>query len=75
MLRKIKILLYSLISIIVVVLFFELISSSDNNSVPNNKTVIDVYGSKVVKNWDKKILLNVIKSTKQLWLNYAWQLF
>ncbi|RMC49392.1 hypothetical protein [Lactobacillus sp. ESL0225] len=62
MLRKIKILLYLLISIIVIVLFFELISSSDNNSVPNNKTVIDVYGSKVVKNWDKK---NTIKWNKK----------
>ncbi|RHW55322.1 hypothetical protein [Lactobacillus bombicola] len=62
MLRKIKILLYSLISIIIIAIFFELISSLDNSSVPNNKAVIDVYSSKVVKNWDKK---NTIKWNKK----------
>lgn len=71
MLRKIKILLYSLISIIIITIFFELISSSDNISVPNNKAVIDVYSSKVVKNWDKKIPLNGTKSIiKRTFLKY-----
>lgn len=61
MFRKIKILLYSLITIVAVVFFAGFMREYDNNSVPNNSTIVEIYSSKTVnkrikdvKKWNKK---------------------
>lgn len=63
MFRKIKILLYSLITIVVIAFFAGFMREYDNNSIPNNSTIVKIYASKTIninktgkdtKKWNKK---------------------
>lgn len=54
MLRKIKVFLYLIITIATIFLFAKLVHIYDDNSLPNNPTIVEVYGSAPIKNWNKK---------------------
>ena len=61
MLRKIKILLYTIITIVTAIFFAGFMREYDNNSIPNNSTIINIYASKPInkrikdtKKWNKK---------------------
>lgn len=50
MLRKLKIILFSLTTVIAIGLFAESIHTYDDETLPNNQTCINVYAAKPVKN-------------------------
>ena len=50
MLRKIKILLYLLITIATIALFTNIFHSYDDGSLPDNPTIVEIYGSKKLNN-------------------------
>lgn len=50
MLRKIKILLYLLITIATIALFTNIFHSYDDSSLPDNPTIVEIYGSKKLNN-------------------------
>ncbi len=50
MLRKLKIILFSLTTVIAIGLFAESIHTYDDETLPNNQTCINVYAPKPVKN-------------------------
>lgn len=57
MLRKIKIIFYSLIMVVVLALFAGFIREYDNNSIPENNTIINIvsWNPKVIAKWHKKL--------------------
>ena len=50
MLRKIKILLYLLVTIATIALFTNIFHSYDDSSLPDNPTIVEIYGSKKLNN-------------------------
>ena len=50
MLRKIKVLLYLLITIATIALFTNIFHSYDDSSLPDNPTIVEIYGSKKLNN-------------------------
>ena len=50
MLRKIKILLYLLVTIATIALFTNIFHSYDDSSLPDNPTIVKIYGSKKLNN-------------------------
>ena len=58
MLRKIKILLYLLVTIATIALFTNIFHSYDDSSLPDNPTIVEIYGSKKlndsqIRKWQK----------------------
>ncbi|MEB3365594.1 hypothetical protein SDC49_25280 [Lactobacillus sp. R2/2] len=67
MLRKIKVLLYLLITIATIALFTNIFHSYDDSSLPDNPTIVEIYGSKKLNNsqirkWQKRIVKNGTKT-------------
>ena len=50
MLRKIKVLLYLLVTIATIALFTNIFHSYDDSSLPDNPTIVEIYGSKKLNN-------------------------
>ena len=50
MLRKIKVLLYLLVTIATIALFTNIFHSYDDSSLPDNLTIVEIYGSKKLNN-------------------------
>ena len=50
MLRKIKVLLYLLVTIVTIALFTNIFHSYDDSSLPDNPTIVEIYGSKKLNN-------------------------
>lgn len=50
MLRKIKVLLYLLVTIATIALFTNIFHSYDDSSLPDNPTIVEIYGSKNLNN-------------------------
>ena len=50
MLRKIKVLLYLLVTIATIALFTNIFHSYDDSSLPDNPTIVKIYGSKKLNN-------------------------
>ncbi|CAM3087424.1 hypothetical protein SAMN04487792_0876 [Lactobacillus bombicola] len=57
MLRKTKIVFYSLITVVVLALFADFIREYDNNSIPENNTIINItsWNPKVIAKWQKQL--------------------
>jgi putative ABC transport system permease protein len=57
MLRKTKIIFYSLIMVVVLALFAGFIREYDNNSIPENNTIINIvsWNPKVIAKWHKQL--------------------
>ncbi|RHW49036.1 hypothetical protein [Lactobacillus bombicola] len=57
MLRKTKIVFYSLITVVVLALFAGFIREYDNNSIPENNTIINItsWNPKVIAKWQKQL--------------------
>lgn len=66
MLRKTKIIFYSLITVVVLALFAGFIREYDNNSIPENNTIIHIvsWNRKVLDKWQKQ--LNSKQYTKKV---------
>lgn len=57
MLRKTKIIFYSLIMVVVLALFAGFIREYDNNLIPENNTIINIvsWNPKVIAKWQKQL--------------------